>query len=141
MIPQLGLPKTVSYLVREKRGKRNYYSGITCKWLLKNHIFTFHKTTWKHIYLLCIILEYYRIFYILTCCIINWRELFSLLSLSEWAFSCSFLFVNLTGTNCGWLEIQKRHRIDRETESGIRCLGHLDGDSQPSLLLFSIFIL
>jgi hypothetical protein len=53
----------------------------------------------------------------------------------------SWLLPNLTGLNWGWLEIQKRHRIDRQTENGVRCVGRLDGDTQPSLLLFSVFIL
>jgi hypothetical protein len=65
-------------------------------------------------------------------------------------FSCCFvgvsllsplLLLNLTGLNWGQLEIQKRHRIDRQTESGIRYVGRLGGDAQPSLLLFSVFIL
>jgi hypothetical protein len=56
-------------------------------------------------------------------------------------FSGSLLLLNLTGLNWGRLEIQKRHRIDRQTESGVRCVGRSGGDAQPSLLLFSIFIL
>jgi hypothetical protein len=55
--------------------------------------------------------------------------------------SCSWLLLNLTGLNWGQLEIQKRHRIDRQTESGVRCVERLAGDTQPSLLLFSVFIL
>jgi hypothetical protein len=66
---------------------------------------------------------------------------FSLSPLLEWAFSHSWLLLNLTGANWEWPEIQKRHRIDRQTESGVRCVGRSGGDTQPSLLLFSIFIL
>jgi hypothetical protein len=39
--------------------------------------------------------------------------------------SHSWLLLNLTGLNWRWLEIQKIHRIDRQTESGVRCVGHL----------------
>jgi hypothetical protein len=62
-------------------------------------------------------------------------------------FPPSFVRVNfllllvITEPNWGRLDIQKRDRTDRQTESGIRCVGHSGGDTQPSLLLFSIFIL
>jgi hypothetical protein len=65
---------------------------------------------------------------------------FFLFPLLERAFSCSWLLLNLTGTNWGHLEIQKRHRINSQTENGIRCVGHLGGDTQLSLLLFSIIL-
>jgi hypothetical protein len=42
--------------------------------------------------------------------------------LLEWAFSCSLLLLNLIGANWGRVEIQKRHMIDWQTESGIRCV-------------------
>jgi hypothetical protein len=47
------------------------------------------------------------------------------------------LLLNVTGQQC---EIQKRHRISRRTDSGIRCAGTLDGNAQCSLLLFSIIL-
>jgi hypothetical protein len=69
----------------------------------------------------------------------TWRELFSLTPLLERDFSCSLLLLSLTGATWWRLEMQKGHRIDRQTESGIKCVGHSGGDTQPLLLLFSIF--
>jgi hypothetical protein len=68
------------------------------------------------------------------------EQAFSLTPLLEQASSYSWLLPNLTRTNWGQLEIQKRHRKkDRQTESGIRCVGHSGGDAQPSLLsLYSL---
>jgi hypothetical protein len=65
---------------------------------------------------------------------------FSLVPLWEQAFSHSWLLLNLTGANWGRWEMQKRHRIDRQTESRIRCFGCSGGDTQPSLLLFSLIL-
>jgi hypothetical protein len=61
--------------------------------------------------------------------------------LFERDFSRSWLLLKLTGANRGWVEIQKRHRIDRQTESRVRCVSRSGEDTQPSLLLFSFFIL
>jgi hypothetical protein len=66
-----------------------------------------------------------------SCSLPCWSEVFSL---TPW------WLLDLTGLNWGWLEIQKRHRIDRQ-KFGVRCIVRLTGDVQPSLLLFSILIL
>jgi hypothetical protein len=63
--------------------------------------------------------------------IVRWRRhCFLSPSLVRASFlSHSWLLPNLTGLNWGPVEIQKRHRIDRQTESGARCAGCSGGDT------------
>jgi hypothetical protein len=58
------------------------------------------------------------------------EQAFFLAPLLERAFSCSWLLLNLTGANWGRLEMQKGQRVERQTESGIRCVGRSGGDAQ-----------
>jgi hypothetical protein len=82
---------------------------------------------------------------------VSWSEPFLSLPCWEWASSHSWLLLNLTGLN--WAVTGDAEKTqDRQTESGVRCVGHSGGDTQPycffsplffsfTLLLFSIFLL